>query len=251
MSAFDIREKFIGFIKTASTANEEELKSLRRMVAAVVETIGAKNFVTLTADILKKDLCIEGCNDMRQPLKRIFNISLKELRQDLSNDMYTGLGEHPIHLLSIDHRDNIEKLIALNSLLEKTDDISSEDLWDIQNKFNSYRIELELHIKKEEEVLFPLLEAKGMSEHPDSLKKEHKEFKEILTETSGVFTDAAAKRLCPKSESFTKFKKEFIPAISNHIFRETHIFYPAALEFITDKGQWNDVKKGFGLIQIK
>lgn len=145
MSAFDIREKFIGFIKTASTANEEELKSLRRMVAAVVETIGAKNFVALTADILKKDLCIEGCNDMRQPLKRIFNISLKELRQDLSNDMYTGLGEHPIHLLS----------------------------------------------------------------------------------------------------------KEFIPAISNHIFRETHIFYPAALEFITDKGQWNDVKKGFGLIQIK
>ena len=59
MSAFDIREKFIGFIKTASTANKEELKSLRRMVVAVVETIGAKNFVTLTADILKKDLYIE------------------------------------------------------------------------------------------------------------------------------------------------------------------------------------------------
>ncbi|OGW93242.1 MAG: hypothetical protein A3G36_01220 [Omnitrophica bacterium RIFCSPLOWO2_12_FULL_45_13] len=131
MSAFDIREKFIGFIKTASTANKEELKSLRRMVVAVVETIGAKNFVTLTADILKKDLYIEGCNDMRQPLKRIFTISLEELRQDLSNDIYAGLGEHPIHLLSIDHRDNIERLAALNSSLEKTDGISNEDLWDI------------------------------------------------------------------------------------------------------------------------
>ena len=64
-----------------------------------------------------------------------------------------------------------------------------------------------------------------------------KEFKEILSETS-------------RSESFTKFRREFIPAVSNHIFRETHIFYPAALEFITDKGQWDDVLKGFGLIQI-
>ena len=237
MDGFDIREKFIGLVRTASTADEKGLKSLRRMVITLVEAIGAKNFVTLTADILKKDLCIEGCNDMRQPLKRIFAISLEELRQDLSKDIYVKLGSHPIHLLSVDHRDNIERLMALNSSLEKADDISNEGLRDIHDKFNSYRNELELHIKKEEEVLFPMLEAKGMSEHPDSLKKEHKEFKEILSETS-------------KSESFTKFRREFIPAVSNHIFRETHIFYPAALEFITDKGQWDDVLKGFGLIQI-
>lgn len=250
MSSFDIREEFIGFIKTASTADEGGLKSLRRMVVAVVGTIGAKNFVTLTADILKNDFCIEGCNDMRQPLKRIFTISLEDLRQDLSKDIYIKLGEHPIHLLSADHRDNIERLTALDSALDKIGDVSNEGLRGIHDEFNSYHNELELHIKKEEEVLFPLLEARGMAEHPDSLKKEHKEFREILAEASNVFIDAAEKRLSPKSEGFTKFKTVFIPAVSNHIFRETHIFYPAALEFVTDKGEWNDVLKGFGQIQI-
>lgn len=220
------------------------------MVIAVVETIGAKNFVTLTADILKKDFCIEGCNDMRQPLKRIFTISLKELQEDLSKDIYVKLGEHPIHLLSVDHRDNIERLIALNSSLKAADNISYEEIQSKFDQFDTYRNELELHIKKEEEVLFSLLEKRGMAEHPNSLKAEHKEFKEILAEASDEFKGAIAKKLTLKRESFTKFIKEFIPAISNHIFRETHIFYPAALEFVTDKGQWDDVRKGFGLVRI-
>ena len=250
MSTFDIREKFIGFVRKASTADEEGLRSLRRMVIAIVETIGAKNFVTLTADILKKDFCIEGCNDMRQPLKRIFTISLEELRQDLSKDIYVKLGEHPIHLLSVDHRDNIERLMALNSSLDNTDSISYEELRNKFDQFDTYRNELELHIKKEEEVLFPLLEERGMAEHPNSLKAEHKEFKEILVEASDEFKDAIAKKRTLKDERFTKFRKELVPAISNHIFRETHIFYPAALEFVTDKGQWDDVRKKFGLIRI-
>ena len=250
MKAVDITGILIDLVQKTIYADESKLKSLRTILIGIADKIGAKNFVTLIAEILKKDFCIEGCNDLRVPLKRIFTISLEELEEDLSKKKYTLPEGHPIYILSEDHKDNIGRLKALSlSFAEIKKDCPYEKIIDRYNKINGYYKELDSHIRKEEEVLFPVLEENGMKEHPDSLRNEHKEFREILTEICEAVKEAMSKRQVLGADKIASFREKFIPSITNHIFRETHIFYPASLEFITEADQWGKIKKGFELLK--
>lgn len=225
MNKLVIVKKILPIILKAQTANETGLKELRQKLIKLLEEIGAKQFVSVTAEILKNNFRVEGCNDARIPLKRIFAISLEELQEVLPKKKYNLDEEHPIFILSQDHTDNIEKLKKLSNSLDKLEKNSSAE------EIKDYYTELDLHIRKEEEILFPALEKNGMKEHPDNLREEHKGFRKIFSELN--------------EGNFAKLEDEFIPAISNHIFREAFIFYPAALEFIADTDGWEHIKKEF------
>ena len=222
-----IVKKILPIILKAQSADSEGLRQLRRQLIVILDEVGHKNFVTIAADVLKNNFKVEGCNDARVPLKRIFAVSLKELEMDLASQSYNLSESHPLVFLTSDHKDNIEKLKALD-LSVKNGPAKAKD-------FISYYKDLDLHIRKEEEVFFPVLEACGMKEHPDNLKDEHKGFREILIEVT-------------EKQNLSRFSDKFVPDICNHIFRETYIFYPAALEFIADKKQWDKIKEGFSLV---
>ena len=244
------REKFIDVVLRASRTNKDSSGLLRKTLIGLLNKIGPKNFVTLTADILKNRLRIEGCNDVRTPLKSIFAISLEELEKAISDKKYHLPEEHPISFLSKDHKDNVNKLKALNSDLERI--AKGIDFTGIQGKIKAvkdYYTELDSHIRKEEEALFPALEASGMKEHPDSLREEHKKFRALLSETIEGFELAATGNSDSVVRSSKIFLEKFTPDICNHIFRETYIFYPAALEFITGADQWAKIKENF--VRIK
>lgn len=239
-------EKFIDIVLKAARSDKNSSKLLRRALIGLLNKIGPKNFVTLTADILKNRLRIEGCNDVRTPLKGIFAISLGELEKAIYDKEYNLPQEHPISFLSKDHKDNVNKLKTLNSALEK---ISKDAFFTkAQNEIKAvkdYYTELDSHIRKEEEILFPALEASGMKEHPESLREEHKAFRALLSEVSEGLESSTAEGFTSAIKSSKIFVEKFTPEICNHIFRETYIFYPAALEFITSDDQWEKIKEGF------
>ena len=235
-----VNEKFIKLINEAGQADNNKLQSLRREFIMALNNIGPKKFVMIMSDIFKNNFCIEGCNDIRMPLKRIFNISLRELEEALLDKKRTLPKEHPISLLSEDHKDNVVKLKALNLSLSKIR----------LNMVKDYYSELDTHIRKEEEVLFPALEKNGMQEHPQNLREEHKGFREILTKIIDFLKDANSERNDLTVKGIEKSKDKFISDISNHIFRETFIFYPAALEYIDDTREWENIKKKFDSISV-
>lgn len=246
MDILNVTKNFTGLIKKAGSADENELKLLRKNVIRLVDTIGAKNFVNLAADILKKNFCAEGCDNLRLPLKRIFSLSLAELEEALLHKKYSLVKGHPIYALSEDHKGNVAKLKALDLSLEKINKHSSPgEVGETSKETEEYYRELDLHIRKEEEILFLRLEKSGMSEHPDSLRNEHKDFREIFSKVKTAFLQ---KDLSALIEAIAVWKEKFIPNIANHIFRETYIFYPAALEFIRKKEEWEDIKKEFALL---
>lgn len=213
-----LTDRFTKIILQAQKADVESLLGLRKKIMKAVGIFGARQFVTVMAQALKDNFNIEGCNDPRITLKRIFSISLEELEDNLSKTKNFLPKSHPIYLLSEDHRESVRKLMALDFYKE--------------NEVNDFHKELDLHIKKEEEVLFPALEKNGMNEHPESLRNEHKEFKDMLFKIQGA----------------SILKEKFILAIANHIFRETHIFYSAALEFIIEESVWDEIRQRFDSI---
>lgn len=232
-------KKILPFILKAQSADDRKLKQLRRQLIGLLDEIGHKNFVTIAADILKNNFKVEGCNDARIPLKRIFAISLDELEEALLGKEYNLPKGHPLSALSCDHKDNIKKLKALNSKL------GINGLGPLKD----YYAELDSHIRKEEEILFPTVERYGMKEHPENLREEHKEFRRIITQAIEALSGSQDKsNLIEKAVA--GFREKFIPGISNHIFRETFIFYPAALEFIDDAAEWENIKREFNLVSV-
>lgn len=235
MDKLNIVPDFLSIINKAKDAGPEQLRLLRKTVIGFVKVIGAKNFVTMAAEVLKNNLCIEGCNDVRMPLKRIFSITLEELEENLSTQKYDLSKGHPLIMLSNDHKENIKKLKALRF---------SFGLKQVQD----YYLELDLHIREEEEVFFPVLEKNGMQEHPENLRQEHKGFREILSRIIEALKNVSPGEAELVLEETRNLKEKFISDISNHVFRETYVFYPAALEFIKDKQEWEEIRSKFTLI---
>src|SRR3989338_4028099 len=145
-----LSHNFTNIILEAQRADEDGLKSLRRKVITAVGKFGARQFVTVTAEVLKNNFCIEGCNDARVPLKRIFNISLDELEEALSKKEYHLPRGHPIIMLSSDHKDNIDKLKKMIFELRTIE--SNERYSHLKDMLKGYYAEIDLHIRKEEEI---------------------------------------------------------------------------------------------------
>ena len=100
----------------------------------------------------------------------------------------------------------------------------------------------ELHHQREEDILFPELEQRGVYGPPAVMKEEHiqlrsrkKALKELAENVSKT--------------DFNEFKKQLdeviryiVPALREHIFKENNILYPTALQVIKDKEVWKKLK---------
>lgn len=160
--------------------------------------------------------------------------------------------EHPISQLSQDHKESIGRLKFLHSYLAQLEeDTPGEKVSEKLEDLRDYYSELDLHIRKEENVLFPVLTEYGMKEHPDNLVQEHKGLRDILSDITSILEISLSERSQSIQEAIEKFKHKFIPDICNHIFRETYIFYPAALSFITSPSKWEDMRGKFDSQEYK
>ncbi|MFB6214881.1 MAG: hemerythrin domain-containing protein [Candidatus Bipolaricaulia bacterium] len=222
----------------AEGANQRELKAIREDLIGNLERIGAKTFVDTTASLLEEEFEIKGCNDPRIPLKRIFTISLPELEKALSRKEFDLPQSHPILGLFREHKSDVEQLKAIEKELGVGDE-------EVITKLKDYYKDLDIHILKEEQALFPNLEEKGMGEHPDNLREEHDEFTEDLSSLIKLVQSGNNEDTQVAEE---KFNGDFIPAMSNHMFRESFIFYPAALQYIQDDSEWALIERGFDAI---
>lgn len=226
------------FIIRADGADEEELKAIRKDLIGNLENIGAKTFVDTTADFLEEEFQIEGCNDPMVPLKRIFTISLSKLTEILDRKQFNLPPGHPISGLFREHESDVEQLRAL----KKDFRAGNEGVID---RLKEYYKEMDIHILKEEQALFPKLEERGVEKHPGNLKEEHDDFTEDLSSLIKLVQSGSNEDTQVAEEKFTG---DFIPAMSNHMFRESFIFYPATLQYIQDDSEWALIERGLDAI---
>lgn len=103
-------------------------------------------------------------------------------------------------------------------------------------------LDAENHHLREENVLFPELEKRGITGPPRIMKMEH----DSLRLRKRKLKEAALK---VDEMDFDLFKAEVDEAakyiifnLRDHIYKENHILYPTALDSIADKEVWNDMK---------
>lgn len=180
-------------------------------------------------------------------LKNLCSAHMEMLSDELPR-MKAGLKEgHVIHTLVSEHEmilAFLDKLDAVNKAIQSMNGYNAgEKEFGELKHIAEHLVEAEAHHKREEDVLFPAVEEKGVYGPPQVMRVEHEELR------------ARKKKLKELAEgagggNFADFKKQLdtqaefiVMTLRDHIFKENNILYPTALQVISDEKQWDEMKK--------
>lgn len=153
---------------------------------------------------------------------------------------------HLLHTMILEHEiilNFLNELEQLNQAIWKKESLDNETEENKKLKhIAKHLVEAEPHHEREEKVLFPEIEKRGVLGPPEMMRMEHqelrqykKELKELAETIQSLDSDAFRKRL----EEIAHF---IIPILRDHIFKENNILYPMALEAIPEDTVWQEMK---------
>ncbi len=152
---------------------------------------------------------------------------------------------HPLNLLFEEHRIILELLRELSNISKKLLNVNNENEFRaiLKGNFELFWqvMEIESHMLREENALFPFLEkheiiqpAKIMWTEHDSLRARFKELKEYLQNIDNL--DLA------KAKLISTLLLYIVDLKTQHIFKENKILFPSAIDKLTEE-EWSQVFK--------
>lgn len=163
--------------------------------------------------------------------------------EKMKSDLKPG---HVVHTLVLEHDkilDFLQKLDEVNGRIQGLEKFDSKNGdFGLLQHIAEHLVGAEPHHKREEDVLFPELEQRGVYGPPGIMRMEHEELR------------ARKKKLLELSKNagkldFNEFKKELdivskfiVFTLRDHIFKENNILYPMALDVILESGVWDKMK---------
>jgi DUF438 domain-containing protein len=100
----------------------------------------------------------------------------------------------------------------------------------------------EPHYQREEEILFPELEKRGVYGPPMVMRQEHTELKKNKLRLLTLARNAAKMAFDDFTTQLDEVVRFLIPVQREHIFKENNVLYPTALEVIDDEAVWFRLK---------
>lgn len=153
---------------------------------------------------------------------------------------------HVIHTLMEEHK----MILGFLDELEKTNEyIQQENKYDGDNgdfkkleNIAEHLIGAEPHHQREEEVLFPELEKRGVSCPTEVMRKEHEEFRPKKKEVLGLCRTVSEMDFRDFQKKLKETADFLVSMLREHIAKENDILYPMALEVIPEEAVWQEMK---------
>ncbi len=194
--------------------------------------------------IAEQNLIDEGLS--LDDLQRLCDIHLEVLQDQVARMKKSLPKGHIVSTMVSEHEAILEFLDELEQITRSAQTMTdpSEQTKAIArlDHIATHLVETERHHQREEEVLFPELEKRGVHGPPTVMRAEHDQLRP---------RKHALKELCTRAESmeFDEFKRELaslagfiVPTLREHIAKENNILYPTALEVIEDETVWQRLK---------
>jgi uncharacterized protein len=103
-------------------------------------------------------------------------------------------------------------------------------------------VETERHHQREEDVLFPELEKRGMYGPPLVMREEHKQLRPRKHELKDLVENVDRREFRDFQRRLNELAGFIVPTLREHIYKENNILYPAALQVIEDDSVWQKLK---------
>ncbi len=153
---------------------------------------------------------------------------------------------HMVHTLMREHEiisGYLDRLEEVNGAMQRMDSYSRDrDEFDELSHIAEHLVEAESHHQREEEVLFPELERRGVFGPPKVMRTEHVELRARKKALKELAEAADEMEFRTFKERLDAVVKSIVPALRDHIFKEDNILYPTALQVIGEARVWGRMK---------
>ena len=217
----------------------EDPAKVKEQAKEFLATIDAKDL-----SVAEQNLVDEGLS--AGDLQRLCTVHL-ELLKDQVEKMKSQLPPgHVISTLISEHESILcflDTLDIVNKAIQKMEshDPRREEFGKLAH-IAEHLVAAELHHQREEEILFPELESRGIQGPPMMMRAEHTQLRQYKKRLK-QFSEGAAQT------DFSGFKQQLdeivgfiVPTLREHIYKENNILYPTALEVIEDQSIWEKLK---------
>jgi len=176
---------------------------------------------------------------------------MKTVKSDLSkqlNQPFVDLPQgHALKTLAEEHMIILSFLYRLEELANSLDPYSplseQDDKLQELKELAQTMHDVESHHKREEEVLFPEIEKRGILGPPNIMRSEHETlqlYKEGLISAVSTATEENWNVTLGKMGFYARGTARLL---RSHIEKENEVLYPAALEVINDPSIWDSMKE--------
>jgi DUF438 domain-containing protein len=171
---------------------------------------------------------------------------LKKLNKNhnkIKNSLKPG---HPIYTLMSEHEvilSFLEKLEKTNEKIQKMKNSKEKKFFEILKDVAEHLIEAEPHHEREEKVLFPEVEKRGIFGPPEVMRKEHKILRKAKKELLNLSKKIQTNNFSQAKKKLAELVALIVPTLKDHIAKEDNILYPMTLQIIKEEKIWQKIKK--------
>lgn len=233
----DKKQEIKNLIKQLKT--EKNISRLKEKARNILKNISPTDLGLIEQEIIR-----EGTT--REEIRKLCNVHLKVMGENLEKTNLNLKPGHPIHTLVEEHKiilEFVEKLQDVSGRIEraKSFDSISEELKTLLS-IGKHLLEADKHHTREEKALFPVLKKFGVVEPPMIMEQEHEELKaqeNELYKTIKGYKNFSYREFIKRIKAVAKYLAKELP---NHIFKENNILYPMAIQAIPES-EWAGIKK--------
>ena len=218
----------------------EDPVSVKEQAEEFLSTVGARDLSFAEQQLLDEGLSTADLQNLCTVHLQMIGDQVDKMKASLpaGHVISTLISEHETILCFLD------ELWWLNECIGKMSayDPESEKFRKISH-IAKHLVAADLHYQREEYILFPALEERGVYGPTAIMKEEHIQLMEKKHELENLTDNVSGM-------DFEDFKcclddviKFIVPTLRDHISKENNILYPTALEVIEDESIWAKLKE--------
>jgi hypothetical protein len=217
----------------------QDIAKVQEEAKDFLATIDAKDL-----SIAEQNLLDEGLSpDDMQRLCSVHMELLKDQVKKMTAELAPG---HVVSTLVSEHESILcflDTLDTVNGAIQGMESYNAErEEFKKLTHIAEHLVAAELHHQREEEILFPELESRGVHGPPMMMRQEHTQLRQYKKRLKELAADPAQFDFSEFKERLNETVDLIVPMLREHIFKENNILYPTAVEVIDDESIWARLK---------
>ena len=147
---------------------------------------------------------------------------------------------HPLTILMKEHSNTISFLASAYEDIKKSDNY--ESAYSIAGRVVEFLMDSGVHYDREENILFPEIQKRGIVEPPKIMWKEHDQIRDMKKVLYQIYNDM--KLDGSKVDEFRISLLALIETLSSHFLKENEVLFPASLKVVPAE-LWRNLRREF------
>jgi hypothetical protein len=204
-----------------------------------LKTIGPADLSIAEQNLIDEGLSVDDLQGLCQVHLDVLHEQVEQMRAALpaGHVVATMVSEHDLILGFLD------ELERINGEIQKMDayDPSREEFKTLAH-IAEHLVETEPHHQREQDVLFPELEKRGVHGPPTVMRREHEQLRPRKQQLKELVEAAGDGDFGAFKQRLYELVVYLAPTLRDHIAKENNILYPTALQIIEDAKVWDRLK---------